>query len=140
MSLARVPPGRGSNWRQDCWGSGWATSRLAMPWRSPRPMALDRRDDGRQPHEAGPRRQRPADEQQGCRREKRHAATPAELSGWTRPRDRGPGDLPRLKRINALVGVETKGSCETPLKLVEVSHQRVLPGADEQPREPAAGS
>ena len=40
-----------------------------------------RRDDGRQPQEAGARRQRPADEQQGCGREKRHAATPAEPSG-----------------------------------------------------------
>ena len=43
-----------------------------------------RRDDGRQPQKAGARRQRPTDEQQGCGREKRHAATPAEPSGRTR--------------------------------------------------------
>ncbi len=36
---------------------------------------------GRQPQEAGARRQRPADEQQGCGGEQRDAATPAGSSG-----------------------------------------------------------
>ena len=45
-----------------------------------------RRDDRRQPQEAGARRQRPTDEQQGCGREKRDAAAPAEPSGGTRRR------------------------------------------------------
>ena len=40
-----------------------------------------RRDDGRQPQEAGARRQRPTDEQQGCGREQRDAAAPAGSSG-----------------------------------------------------------
>ena len=43
-----------------------------------------RRDDGRQPQKAGARRQRPTDEQQGCRRKQGDAAAAAGPSGRTR--------------------------------------------------------
>ena len=96
----------------------------------------------------------------GSRRRPEPAANAPPTSTGLRPREascRGPGRTSvraegrvpaiaaraicrRLERINALVGVGTKGGREAPLELVEVSHQRVLPGAEEQAREPAAGA
>ena len=111
-----------------------------------------RRYDRRQPQEAGAHRQGPTDEQQGCGREERDAAAPAEPSGGTREArgrrlgapgavDRGTGDPP-LPRTDQRSGrrrnegrLARRRSNWSKSVISEFS-----PEPKQQAREPAAGA
>ena len=100
------------------------------------------RDDRRQPQDAGARRQRPADEQQGRGGEKRHAAAPAEPSGPTRRR---PGEARGMRPVSAIAARAIDPASNGPTLASASSrrasarrrsnwskscHREVLPGAE----------